>query len=459
MKTMKKTIFAILIVALAFVSCDGKKDVNYALISGKITNPNGGVIITKDKELVKEISVAEDGTFKDTIFNADGYYTFGHSREITPMYLEGGYDVTLILDTKQFDETVVYKGIGGKENNFLAHKFLIIEKEIGDARKFFALEEDAFLEKLNSVNKELEKGLKGLESSFSKKEQKALKYEYALKLKNYENYHKYVTKNNDFKVSNKFPNPLEGIDLTSEEDFKEYAPYKQLVLGGFYDKVKKEVGDNRDKFQEVFIEKIKKLKDGNIREALIVSLAGSVRDASEDSKKAYSAVMELSKDDELKKSLKAKMERFGKLAKGNPSPIFENYENYKGGTTSLKDFKGKFVYVDVWATWCGPCKQQIPFMKKIEEKYHKNRKIAFVSISIDDLKKKEAWKKMVKEKEMAGVQLFANNSWDSEFVKSYGINGIPRFLLIDPLGNIVDADAPRPSDPRLIELFKEQGIK
>ena len=156
-------------------------------------------------------------------------------------------------------------------------------------------------------------------------------------------------------------------------------------------------------------------------------------------------------------SYKEKQYMLTVLAKGKPSPKFEGYENFKGGTTSLEDLKGKYVYVDVWATWCGPCKREIPFLKEVEKSYH-GKNIEFVSISIDKAKDHEAWKTMVAEKELGGVQLFADNDWNSDFVKDYQIKGIPRFLLIDPNGNIVSSDAPRPSSKDLITLFDELKI-
>ena len=153
------------------------------------------------------------------------------------------------------------------------------------------------------------------------------------------------------------------------------------------------------------------------------------------------------------------------LAKGTASPTFDKYENYKGGTTSLSDLKGKYVYVDVWATWCGPCKAEIPALKELDKKYH-GKNIQFVSLSIDDDrshggswdKARENWKAMIADKQLVGIQLFAPEGWQSQFVLDYRINGIPRFILIDPNGNIVTPDAPRPSDAGLIELFTSLNI-
>lgn len=142
-------------------------------------------------------------------------------------------------------------------------------------------------------------------------------------------------------------------------------------------------------------------------------------------------------------------------AKGNPSPEFNNYENYKGSTSSLADFKGKYVYIDVWATWCKPCLQQIPFLQSLEEKYH-GKNIEFVSISIDQPNLNAAWKNMIADKNMGGVQLFAGG--DQSFANAYQVSGIPRFILIDPQGNIVEANAPRPSDPNLISIFTDLGL-
>lgn len=140
-----------------------------------------------------------------------------------------------------------------------------------------------------------------------------------------------------------------------------------------------------------------------------------------------------------------------KKLNGTDSPSF-NYENHKGGTTKLEDFRGKYVYIDVWATWCGPCRAEIPFLKKTEEAYH-GKNIAFVSLSIDPMKDHDKWKKFVEDKQLGGVQIMADKDWNSDFVKAYAIQGIPRFILIGPDGKIVNADAPRPSSPDLAQLL------
>ncbi len=128
------------------------------------------------------------------------------------------------------------------------------------------------------------------------------------------------------------------------------------------------------------------------------------------------------------------------------------YDNHKGGKTKLSSLKGKYVYIDIWATWCGPCVQEIPFLQEVEKKFH-HKNIEFVSISIDELNQKDKWSSMVAAKNMGGIQLIADKAWESQFIISLGVNSIPRFVLIDPKGVIINGNAPRPSDPQLITLL------
>lgn len=152
---------------------------------------------------------------------------------------------------------------------------------------------------------------------------------------------------------------------------------------------------------------------------------------------------------QLKKYFKETKEK-AKL-NGSQAPGFE-YVATNGKKVKLDDFKGKYVYIDVWATWCGPCRAEIPYLKKAEEKYH-GKNLAFVSISVDVDKDFEKWQKFVAEKQLGGTQLFADKNWESDFMKHFGVNSIPRFLLIDPQGKVLYADANRPSDPKLSEIL------
>jgi thiol-disulfide isomerase/thioredoxin len=133
---------------------------------------------------------------------------------------------------------------------------------------------------------------------------------------------------------------------------------------------------------------------------------------------------------------------------GEPAIDF-TYPDKEGNEFSLSTFKGSLVYVDVWATWCGPCKAEIPALKTLEHDYHNNN-ITFLSVSVDT--DKEAWINMLADKQLGGVQLWANG-W-TEITKSYAINGIPRFLLFDENGNVISLDAPRPSSEEIRGLIE-----
>ena len=110
----------------------------------------------------------------------------------------------------------------------------------------------------------------------------------------------------------------------------------------------------------------------------------------------------------------------------------------------------KPILIDFWATWCGPCRGELPYMTKLEEQYA-GKDIHFVSLSCDS--NKSAWEKRIQKGDMKGIQLHLGTN--SDFMQKYIINGIPRFILLDREGKIVKADAPRPSDPQTTKLFDE----
>lgn len=142
------------------------------------------------------------------------------------------------------------------------------------------------------------------------------------------------------------------------------------------------------------------------------------------------------------------------LKLGDSAPNF-TYENYKGGNTSLEDLKGNLVYIDIWATWCPPCIAEIPYLKKMEEKFH-DKKIKFVSISVDNPNAKDKWKNMIKAKQMGGVQLFTGG--DNSIMEAFEINGIPRFILLDKEGKIINSNAPRPSSNTTLENLIKSNL-
>lgn len=127
---------------------------------------------------------------------------------------------------------------------------------------------------------------------------------------------------------------------------------------------------------------------------------------------------------------KAQQER---LAEGKPAPEFSFPTPDGKKALGPQDFKGKFLVLDFWASWCGPCRQEIPNLKKDYEEF-KDKGVVFLSVSID--KDDAAWRKAMKEENMPWAQALAPKA-GKEVMKQYQFSGIPYILVIDKEGRII----------------------
>ena len=140
-------------------------------------------------------------------------------------------------------------------------------------------------------------------------------------------------------------------------------------------------------------------------------------------------------------------------AKKGEQAIDFTYPDAEGKMHSLSDYKGKVVVVDVWATWCGPCKGELPHLKTLEKEME-GTDVVFIGVSVDKEKDLEKWKKFIVDEQLPGVQLFAGG-W-SKITQDYKITGIPRFMVFGKDGSIVESNAPRPSNPALKKMLEAE---
>ena len=110
----------------------------------------------------------------------------------------------------------------------------------------------------------------------------------------------------------------------------------------------------------------------------------------------------------------------------------------------LKKYKGKVIYLDFWASWCGPCKREMPYSTQLKQKYD-GKDVAFVYISTD--KNAAKWELMIEEMGLVGDHYRASDKVKREIVEQFNLQYIPRYVLINKDGKVVDDNAKRPSDP------------
>ena len=117
----------------------------------------------------------------------------------------------------------------------------------------------------------------------------------------------------------------------------------------------------------------------------------------------------------------------------------------------LDENRGKLVYIDVWATWCGPCKSEMPYSNKLMQDME-GRDVVFVYLCVDS--DEQTWKADLDKMQMTGLQYYLDKEQSTALRQAFEINGIPEYLLFDRTGTLA-ARGLRPSDERTKAKFEE----
>lgn len=462
-------------------------------LHGKLEKPGLDSMYLSDVSgRIKSIPVAKDGTFNANLPKINkGFYAL---TEIGNVFLEPGYDLTVAFSPLK---GYTFSGKGALENNLIPEiqksitRFLPVKRrgenyELYDVpvQKYIAGIADykALVPKLASASKNefFKRIMIGDADAYTRDVSGLYTLYYGVDSAKQARFYKILEAPGDhsklkwdslfndmYKVKMTAEEKrkmedftTEGLDLNNEELYRNSAMYRSLVTAGI----------GKLKYKPKYSNLLKSNTRGLVELAIINDLltnpfiksSAQYYEISNLIKQGgntalidsvyldYAAKVE---NKAYKKQLEQVYNNYKRFSDHALAPAFD-YEQPNGDRVSLTSLLGKYVYIDVWATWCGPCKREIPHLTEIEEKY-KNKNIHFVSLSVDVQKDKQKWKDFVADNHLKGIQLIADRAFDADFVKKFNINSIPRFILIDPKGKIVSANAKRPSDPELQKQFDE----
>ena len=404
----KQILTIVLIVAAGiYLTMNTETDPNQVTITGEITNPKGELVTFSNQDTTYSTTATANGTFTIS-FNLDSttYLNFGHGIETTAMYVHPGDKIKLTIDTELFDETIEYKG--SSSSSFLAKKYLLEEGNDFFGKVYYMSSGEAYKAVLDSFK---------------------------------------------IDVINEFGEITDSAfinsEITSIDEKNTYFIGRQEKLANYSVDVKTYMWETRNIARDfnfyAAIDSLNSIDFNNMAEQYAAAFQASLNNVT-DAEFIVTAKERITKTTDSWLERKTAVDNMPK--EGEPAIDF-NYPDIEGNEFSLSSFKGDLVYVDVWATWCGPCKAEIPSLQKLESDYH-GKDITFMSVSVDT--DKEAWQKMVAEKELGGVQLWADG-W-SKITNDYAIFGIPRFMLFDSEGNVISTNAPRPSSDDIRELLE-----
>lgn len=457
---MKRILLTHLLLFFTLISFAANDEVK---VTVQYTKPCDDVLAVSTSGGVRQVFKMDEnmqGSVTLTDFKA-GYVRLQSGAYQRLLYLQPGHDLKINITPSDayWYKAYSYEGASADINNYLLMSDSLVLSVAAD----YKLNAEDYINKLKNLTAQNITRLDGLplDENFKKVERIRLKYLV----------HNGATR---YLVQHFWDNPekMTGVEIYS--DVPEVKVYLETLLvddpaywdidacrGVYTDVISALTRDQAmsEQFYDCMISRCKyvkeKFKSDRLKEELMQKFATiyTVRQEGADMKEIQVYYDEMVKNPEYRQELADQKQTFNMLRKGADFKI-DDYMDIHGKMVNFNDLKGKYVYIDVWATWCGPCCQEIEPLKALEEKMH-GKNIYFVSLSVDA--NKEAWIKKVKKDNMTGIQLYGGEG--AQILKDYSINGIPRFILLDMDGKLIEANMTRPSDPLTLKTLSElEGI-
>jgi len=460
---MNKHLLLLMLPVLAACGTKGPKE---AVIAGKFTNSPDRNVYISSAGITDTVTLDENGgfVFKATL-DKPQLYKLNIARTQTMVYLNPGDSSYMEFDVTSPVDGPVFSAALKNLNQSIFSRNATMRNLMGGVNALYSLSYDNFNRKLDSIQQVLysmidsaniePKNLAELEKERTRYvilNVKALYPEYSAYLSGKE----YNADSADYSFLNEV-DPNNAYHLMFDDYANLVSTISQIQLNkapGYKELLAKSSGE-RLPFEFKLIDSM--LVNPKVRDYLKMNkLINDIEYAEfwelEEIVKSY---MDSCQTPEYKLSVGNIFNKKMQLAPGKPAPVFV-CKDINGKDFSLENFRGKLVYIDFWATWCGPCRHELPYLEELQKDF-KGKNIVFVSISLDD--NKAAWEKMVKEKQMKGVQLYGEGAWKSFPATSYQIKGIPTFFLVDAKGNIIKPNAPRPSSDEVRPLITAELAK
>ncbi len=457
---MKQLSILCLALGLCLMNCSQKETINTkVIIAGKLGNTEAKEIKLYLEDEIASTKVEEDGSFHLVINSEDAEtYFFIGGKERFDLFLTPGDSVYVAADSKDFKATLIFEGDRVAENTYLFDMSNLYSESGMDVMELMKLDKEEYFQKKNEFfDKQNERfvSLKSeneLHPDFLKTQEAYFDYKPLLLDLDYPMYRAYSIKISQDSVD--FPreetnSALKKVDLSRSDllNSKSYVALVGRIISNEANEIIKQdsvIKNDPNSYEKARLMAIDRLLDNPaVKDRIIFNTIKPNLDyrGPIHAKASYDKFMAENQSPKLASKLKDTHDKWEPIMPGKEVPDFA-FIDIEGEPVKLSDLRGTIVYMDIWATWCGPCIAEHPHWDTMKEEY-KDKPLSFLTVSIDD--NKEPWEKMVKNKKMEGLQWFAENAWKSDLAQHFKVNGIPRFILLDKEGKIIDPSADRPS--------------